>query len=302
MKQGIAKFKSEIEKKEFVKNEDAAFEKRLNGAIERIVHNGKLRVILLSGPSGSGKTTASEKISKKFAEFGKRLVFVAIDDFYLDKEENARRAAAEGREAEHESVKSIDLDALAEFAREIELGEKGYVPRFSFAEGRRIGKREVDLSGEPVVLLEGIQAVYPEVEALFMHLECAELFIRPMGQLQCGGRIFDCDELRMFRRIVRNCLQRGSTAEKELEMWKTVRDNEEKNIFTQIHERVICVDSMHAYGVNMLKPMLARYLADVSASSPYKAYANDIIGRLEDIEPIDRGYLAIGSLFCEFVY
>ena len=69
-------------------------------------------------------------LKKQFAEFGKRLVFVAIDDFYLDKEENARRAAAEGREAEHESVKSIDLDALAEFAREIEMGEKGSVPRF----------------------------------------------------------------------------------------------------------------------------------------------------------------------------
>ncbi len=302
MKQGIAKFQSEKEKIEFVKKEDAAFEKRLDDAIERIVHNGKLRVILLSGPSGSGKTTASEKISKKFAEFGKRLVFVAIDDFYLDKEENIRRAAAEGREAEHESVKSIDLDALAEFAREIENGEKGFVPRFSFAEGKRIGKREVDLSGEPVVLLEGIQAVYPEVEALFMHLECAELFIRPMGQLECGTQVFDCDELRMFRRIVRNCIQRGSTAEKELEMWKTVRDNEEKNIFTQIHERVVCVDSMHAYGVNMVKPMLVKNLAEIPADSPHKAYADDIIRRLADIESIDRSYLDIGSLFCEFVY
>ena len=302
MKQGIARFGSEKEKIEFVKKEDAAFEARLDDAIERIVHKGELRVILLSGPSGSGKTTASEKISKKFAEFGKRLVFVAIDDFYLDKEENARRAAAEGREAEHESVKSIDLDALAEFAAEIEKGEKGFVPRFSFAEGKRVGKREVDLSGKPVVLLEGIQAVYPEVEALFMHLNCAELFIRPMGQLECGSQIFDCDELRMFRRIVRNCLQRGSTAEKELEMWKTVRDNEEKNIFTQIHESVICVDSMHAYGVNMLKPMLVRYLSEVSEGSSYKAYAEDIIRRLEDIEPIDRAYLDLGSLFCEFVY
>ena len=302
MKQGIAKFGSEIEKKEFVKAEDAAFEKRLDDAIEQIVHSGELRVILLSGPSGSGKTTASEKISKKFADFGKRLVFVAIDDFYLDKDENARRAAAEGREAEHESVKSIDLDALAEFAREIEKGEKGYVPRFSFAEGKRVGRREVDLSGSPVVLLEGIQAVYPEVEALFMHLECAELFIRPMGELKCGDRVFDCNELRMFRRIVRNCLQRGSSAEKELEMWKTVRDNEEKNIFTQIHNRVICVDSMHAYGVNMLKPMLGRYLSEVSENSPHKAYAEDIIRRIADIEPIDREYLSIGSLFCEFVY
>lgn len=302
MKQGIASFLSEKEKIEFVKKEDAAFEKRLDAAIDGIVHNENLRVILLSGPSGSGKTTASEKISKKFAEFGKRLVFVAIDDFYLDKEENARRAAAEGREAEHESVKSIDLDALATFASEIEVGEKGHVPRFSFAEGKRVGTREVDLSGSPVVLFEGIQAVYPEVEALFAHLECAELFIRPMGELECGDQVFHCDELRMFRRIVRNCIQRGSTAEKELQTWQTVRENEEKNIFTQIHERVICVDSMLAYGVNMIKPMLVRYLSEVSKDSPHKAYAEDIIRRVADIEPIDREYLDIGSLFCEFVY
>lgn len=302
MKQGIASFLSEKEKIEFVKKEDAAFEKRLDEAISGIMNNANVRVILLSGPSGSGKTTASEKISKKFAEFGKRLVFVAIDDFYLDKEENARRAAAEGRVAEHESVKSIDLDALAELAREIEEGGKGHVPRFSFKEGKRVGTREIDLSDSPVVLLEGIQAVYPEVEALFMHLECAELFIRPMGQLKCGTEIFDCDELRMLRRIVRNCLQRASSAEQELEMWKTVRDNEEKNIFPQIHERVICVDSMHAYGVNMLKPMATEYLSRVSDGSPYKEYATNLIRRLEGIEEIDREYLSIGSLFCEFVY
>ncbi len=302
MKQGIAKFVSEEEKRSFVAAEDKAFESRLDEAIKAFADDGKVRVVLLSGPSGSGKTTASEKISRKFAGMGKRLVFASIDDFYLDKEENARRARLEGREPEFESAKSIDLDELAEFARRIEMGREGSVPRFSFAEGKRIGKRPVDLSGEPVVLLEGIQAVYPEVERLFEGMGCAELFIRPMGTLRCGNAEFDGNELRLFRRIVRNCLQRGSSAETELDMWSTVRENEEKNIFPNVSEKILCVDSMLAYGVNMIKPMLLERLAAVPCDSVHREYAAQVIERLEGIDEISRDYLELGSLFCEFVY
>ena len=302
MKQGIAKFTSAQQKKDFVSHEDRCFEDRLNEAITKITANGDLKIILLSGPSGSGKTTASEKIARAFSKMGKRLVFASIDDFYLDKEENLRRALAEGREAEHESVKSIDLEALAVFAAEIEEGKTGNVPKFSFAEGKRVGTRKVDLSDSPIVLLEGIQAVYPEVEALFAHMNCAELFIRPMGMLVCGDQTFDGNELLMFRRIVRNCLQRGSSAENELEMWEVVRANEEKNIYPNIHDKMICVDSMLAYGVNIIKPMLLKALSDIPETSDKYAYARSIAARFEGIEEISRDYLDIGSLFCEFVF
>jgi len=302
MKQGIARFASEEEKRSFVAAEDKAFENRLDEAVKSFADDDKVQVILLSGPSGSGKTTASEKISHRFSRMGKRLVFASIDDFYLDKEENKRRALLEGREVEYESARSIDLDALSKLAGEIARGKEGSIPKFSFAEGRRVGYRPVDFSGKPVVLLEGIQAVYPEVERIFENMCCAELFIRPMGILECGGAEFDGNELRLFRRIVRNCLQRGSSAEAELEMWKTVRANEEENIFPNVSERVLCVDSMLGYEINMIKPMISEKLLGVSENSPYAEYADGVLRRLEGIEEISREYLSLGSLFCEFVY
>ena len=65
MKQGIARFTSEEEKKSFVAAEDTAFENRLEEAVKAFAGDDKVQVILLSGPSGSGKTTASEKISRR---------------------------------------------------------------------------------------------------------------------------------------------------------------------------------------------------------------------------------------------
>jgi len=302
MKNGIAKFLNETEKKDFIKKEDAAFSKRLDAALSGLISDPEIRVILLSGPSGSGKTTASERIAAKFAAVGRHIQFVSVDDFYLDRDEIARRASRENREVEYESVKAIDLDALSRFAADVKEKKQTSVPRFSFSEGKKVGERPVDCSAGEVVLIEGIQALYPEIKALFADIKHIELFIRPLDELQVANALFDGNELRLFRRIVRNSLQRGSSADLEFDMWNTVRDNEEKNIFPSIKEGVNIIDSMLAYEPNVIKPLLMRSLEAVEKKSPYYEYARDIIRRFDGIEEIDRSYLPIDSLFCEFVF
>ena len=302
MKKGIAKFLNEAEKKDFIKKEDAAFSKRVDVALSGLISDPDIRVILLSGPSGSGKTTASERIAAKFAAVGRHIQFVSVDDFYLDRDEIARRAEKEKRKVEYESAKALDLEALARFASDVKEKKQTSVPRFSFAEGKKVGEKLIDCSAGEVVLIEGIQALYPEIKALFADIKHIELFIRPLGELQVANALFDGNELRLFRRIVRNSLHRGSSADFEFDMWRTVRDNEEENIFPSVSEGVAVIDSMLAYGPNVIKPMLMRSLEAVEKKSPYYEYARDIIRRFDGIEEIDRELLPIDSLFCEFVF
>ena len=109
-------------------------------------------------------------------------------------------------------------------------------------------------------------------------------------------------ELRLMRRLVRDYLYRSTKPDFTFYIWQSVRDNEEKNIFPSIKEGVNIIDSMLAYEPNVIKPLLMRSLEAVEKKSPYYEYARDIIRRFDGIEEIDRSYLPIDSLFCEFVF
>ena len=54
-----------------------------------------------------------------------------------------------------------------------------------------MGERPVDCSAGEVVLIEGIQALYPEIKALFANIKHIELFIRPLDELQVANALFD---------------------------------------------------------------------------------------------------------------
>jgi len=303
MKKGIAVFASEEEKKQFVTACDNEFEKRLDKAVEAARSADDLRLIMLSGPSGSGKTTAAEKISCSFSGTGKKVFFISIDDFYLDSEVNIRRAAEKGQPVDYESADALDLDLLGQVVNGIKNRKEVNCPRFDFKTGKRSGYEKIDTDCNCVFIMEGIQAVYPEIERMTESLSSLRLFIRPMGSLQCGNEIFSGDELRMFRRIVRNCNHRSSSAETEFSMWAQVRENEEKNIFPNVSpERTVLIDSMLECEINIIKPFICARLGEMRENSPYAHKAASIIKRLEGIEEIGVEHLSRESLFGEFVF
>lgn len=282
---------------------EASLEKRLDEIAEELCRE-ELRVIRLAGPTCSGKTTAANLLVARFAAWGKRLHLISIDDFYYDKE--ILHAVAENHETgevDYDSVKTIDLEALAIFVREIFTEEQSHLPIFDFKEGRRVGYRSVESGQDDVFLFEGIQAVYPEVTAILdaSGHPSVGLYIAPFAAVEAGGERFEPNELRLLRRLVRDSNFRGTDPAFTLGLWQGVRRNEEEHIFPYASACDKAIDSSMAYEIGVLKPYLERILPSVPTDHPHRETAERILAKIAAVEPIDAGLIRPDSLYREFV-
>ena len=89
------KFRSEDEKREYVRECDADFEARLDAVMQDVCSREQLHYVTLSGPTCSGKTTASRKLISEFKERGRDVKTISLDDFFRDRAELEAELRAE---------------------------------------------------------------------------------------------------------------------------------------------------------------------------------------------------------------
>lgn len=282
---------------------EEAFSQRLDAVAEELC-GSEWRLIRLSGPTCSGKTTAANLLTDRFERLGKRLHLVSIDDFYYDKEIlHATAADPKSGKVDYDSVKTIDLDALAQFVREVFSKEQSRCPVFDFKEGRRVGYRMLESGKDDVFVFEGIQAVYPEVTHLIEASghDSIGVYIAPRQTLCEAGQSFEPNEIRLLRRLVRDYNFRGTDPDFTFGLWHGVRANEEAHIFPYASDCACQIDSTMPYELGVLKPYLQRILPTVPADSANRPQADRILAKIADIEPISNELILPGSLYKEFV-
>ena len=283
---------------------DARLSEELCAVAEEICADAGVKLIRLVGPTCSGKTTAANMLKERFLALGKHLHIVSIDDFYYDTEKLRELSASLGKEkVDYDSPETIDIEALRSFVNEIFTRDVSHCPVFDFNTGRRSGSREFRCGEEDIFLFEGIQALYPEVSELFAHIghPSVEIYIAPLSSIDVGGCLFDPNEIRLMRRIVRDKNFRRTEAEFTFHLWYSVRQNEEKYIFPFIKDCKYKIDSTMPYEIGILKPYLKKALAALPASSEYRADADAILKKIERVPVLSDGLISDGSLYKEFV-
>lgn len=295
-------FENAEEIKRFVKECDEEFEKRLGLAVNTVRQTEGLKLIALSGPTCSGKTTLSKKLVSDFAEYGRTVHMISIDNFYYDREYLEERSKKLGYDVvDYDSIDTIDFDELSECVEEVFTDDETLVPIYDFKSGKTVGFEHIAYTDGEIFIFEGIQAVYPEISALFRGHPHSSVVIRPISPICYGDLSFEPDEIRLLRRIVRDYKFRASSPENTLKMWSGVRKNEEQNIFPYIDSCNIKIDSTLPYEINMLKPYLEKILPLVDVNSKYYSNAQDILEKLRDIQGISDTYIGADSLYHEFV-
>ena len=223
-------FDGEADKRAYVLSCEAGYEAALDGAVRRVLAIPDCRTVLLSGPTCSGKTTTAKKLITEFSEAGARVRVVSIDDFFYDRALLIERAVATGGRIDFDSPSTIDMEALAEAVDDILSGRPARLPRFDFLSGRRCETVTVPHGEHDVYIFEGIQAIYPTVTALFAGHRCASVFAFAERGIALADTAFDRTELRLLRRLVRDYNFRGADPTFTLDLWESVRENEEKHI------------------------------------------------------------------------
>lgn len=288
------------------------FDARLDAAAEAIcadcVAHG-VKVIRLSGPTCAGKTTTADKLTSVLEAAGRVVHPISIDDFFYGRD--VLEAMAESRpdgKLDYDSVAAIDLPALAACVRDLMEKGSARIPIFDFVTGYTEGYRELTVAEdeEPIFLFEGIQAVYPEVAALFEGIPERSIFINVMKETVLVApdgteRVFAPDDIRLLRRLVRDEAKRGTSPDFTLTLWHSVRDNEVNSIYPYAHTCDYGIDSNMEFDIHMLAPHLRRIFAEQPCDGLEVEWSRRILSSVEGVEGIDPACLAENSLYHEFI-
>jgi uridine kinase len=181
-------------------------------------------------------------------------------------------------------------------------GKKTLLPRYDFKLGRRSSYDAFQLNKNSVIIVEGIQAVYPEITEVFENTENLSVFISTERGVCCGESSFSATELRLIRRLVRDSRHRGATAEFTFSIWKSVTDNEAKSILPYKDKATLKIDSSMGYEPYVMRQFLIPLLQkDVSSDSPYYMWADSLVQRLIHLPSLDPTLIPIGSVYYEFI-
>jgi len=292
---------SDVEQiKRYIYDCETSFEKQLKKAADSIIYSNA-KIITICGPTCSGKTTTANKLLSYLKMEGKRVHVVSFDDFYLDRDVIERMCNEKGVEVEFESASTLDLELLKTVMDHIAEGHDVDVPKFDFKSGKRNGFQRFSLSEDDLFIFEGIQALYDEVTALYQNFAHFSIYI-------CAedGIKFDCAEfvketVRFLRRVVRDRKHRNASASFTYSIWKTVRENEEANIFPNTHKADFFINSTLKYELNVIKHDALPTLSEVENTDSFYEISKKLIAMLDKLQEVSEELVPLDSVLREFI-
>ena len=271
-------------------------------ADEILSRSPRIRLVTIAGPSSSGKTTFSKRLGIQLWVNGIDMVTLSLDNYYVNREDTPRDE--QGR-LDFESLEAIDLNLFHRHLADLLAGKEVLTPRFDFLTGYR--KPEVDwvplhLEDHQVLSIEGIHGLDDRLTQTVPRDRKYKIFISALSQLAIDdhNRIFTADA-RLVRRIVRDHLFRGFTAERTLDLWETVRRGEGKWIFPFQEQADVMFNSALVYEPAVLKVFAERFLLHVPRTSPAYTEAFRLLKHLSMFVPIFPDEVPQTSILREFI-
>lgn len=243
--------------REFIRVNEALHDKSLAEIADDILRMDA-RAIFLAGPSSSGKTTTANRLKIHLRVLGMRPVLISMDNFYLNRPDVP--LDAQGK-PDLESLYALDIELFRHCIRDLLDGKTVQLPQYDFSTGMR--KKEtvpMRIDHNQMLIIEGIHGLNP---ALHQGFDAGEICKFYLSELTClnlddHNRIRTTDA-RLLRRIVRDYQFRGTTPERTLAMWDSVRAGEEKWIFPYQEQADIVFNTALHYEL----PVLRRYAYDM---------------------------------------
>ena len=289
-----------FQKKAFVLKCEEEFEAQLERAAAEIIKDGS-RIVTLSGPTCSGKTTTASRFIGAIEKTGKRVGVISVDDFYKSREtleiESRERGLAK---VDYDSALSSDLDCFEECIDGILDRKTVKLPKYSFDKGERVEYTDFDSSKYDCIIIEGIQAVYPEVTE---HIHCGykSVQISVATDVEVNGSFFTSRQIRFMRRMIRDEKFRNAPPSVTFNMWKGVSENEDLHIMPFAGQYDVEIDSYMEYEPFMIRSRVEELLSQIQPGDEYYHKAVEIREKWKDFFDISPDYLPEKSVYHEFL-
>lgn len=291
--------------KGFLEACDAAYQSRIEGAVDRILERMKESpIVLLSGPSGSGKTTTALKLEQELVRRGVNTHTISMDNYYKTLNRKTAPRTPEG-DIDYESPVLLDLDLLDETFSRLSRGEWVVVPKYEFARQMRNDSRGtfLKLDKNEIAIFEGIHALNDDIFG--RHPEATGLYISARSNVLEGEDLrFKGTWMRISRRGVRDYNFRGTDLLETLLMWYNVRRGEKKYISPFKNRANIIIDSSLPYEVSVFANYahaLKEAVDQIPEENPRYREFHDLVDAFRYFEPVDPALVPPESLIREFI-
>ena len=282
----------------FVRHCETEYAGRIHAAASEVLASG-CHIVMLTGPSASGKTTTAHKLAGALAARGCPAQVVSLDNFYKNLDEYPR--LPDGSK-DYENVTALDVAEIHRCLCEIlEKGETD-LPQFDFVTESRMGRTvHLSLPGG-VCIVEGIHALNPELTRPLPPGSAYKIYAGLREEYSHRGqRVIPTRDIRLARRMLRDCKFRGHSIEKTLGMWGRVCAGEDRFIKVFKSEADLLMDTSFSYEVCLLAPFISSLAGRLDPDDPLCEQLNSLAGRFALATPLDEGLVPEDSMLREFL-
>lgn len=278
---------------------EKAYRSQLDEIVEKVILAEKRSLLMLAGPSSSGKTTTAKLLKEKLERKGRKATVVSLDDFYLEQSEP--RTFEDGT-VDFETVEALDINLISQCLHELLDKGESMIPRFCFKSKSRSCYEKVSVTQKEIIIVEGLHALNPVITDPLSDEIMRLYYVSVSSRITDGDKVlFTKRDLRFIRRLIRDYHHRNSDVEYTFYLWKAVRMGEDRYLFPYSYRAEKKIESIHPYEVAIFKDIATNLLDRVTCDSVYYETANELKGKLQLFESLDKALLPQDSLLQEFV-
>ena len=251
--------------RELIRVNEALHEKKFSGIADMICERGA-RAVMLAGPSSSGKTTSANRLATQLRVHGKKPILMSLDDYYIDRDKIT--PGPDGK-IDLEHINTIDTELFSEHISALLSGEEVELPSFNFKTARREWTgHKLRLDERTVIIVEGLHGLNPVLLPKGLDPSLIfKVYVSPLLPLNLDNHYrIPTSYLRLLRRTVRDYETRGSSVQRTLSMWDSVRRGEEKWIFPFQENADVIFNSSTLYELAVIKKHIFPLLTAIEPS------------------------------------
>ncbi len=280
--------------------QEALQERRIGEIARDIARREGVKFVMIAGPSSSGKTSFSHRLSIQLRTYGLKPHPIGLDNYYLNHDKTP--LDDEGK-PDYECLEALDVEQFNTDMSRLLRGESVELPSFNFKTGKREYRGKITtLGAEDILVIEGIHGLNEKMSYSLPAESKFKIYISALTCLNVDehNRIPTTDG-RLLRRMVRDARTRGTSADKTIAMWPSVRRGEEKYIFPFQEDADAMFNSAMTYELAVIKQYAEPLLFNIRKGEPGYHEAKRLLKFLEYFLGVSSEELPTNSLCREFV-